>query len=245
MLRRLVTEPLVLFLLLGLALFAVNAILPPASANKEIQVTEGRIRNLAETYRRTWQRPPTRSELDALIEDFVREEVLVREAFAAGLERDDSVVRRRLRQKLVLLTEEAVAAAQPTDKELADYLSAHPDAFRSEPRFTFSQEPVGARLSMIEPRYENVAQREVERLFGREFALALAKLPPGEWAGPIASGYGAHRVRIENIVPGGPQPLEAVRPIVEREWRNARRKALGEEMNARLRSQYAVKVAKP
>ncbi len=175
MLRRLASEPLVHFLLLGAALFALNATLPPPSANKEIKVTEGRIRSLAEAYRRTWQRAPTREELDALVEDFVRDEVLYREALAQGLERDDLVVRRRLRQKMEFVTEEAAAAAQPTDKELADYLAANPAAFAAEPRITFSQEFLGGRLTMLEARYEGVAQRDVERVFGREFALALVE----------------------------------------------------------------------
>ena len=91
-----------------------------------------------------------------MIEDFVREEVLVREALAQGLDRDDVVVRRRLRQKMELVTEEAAAAAQPTDKELADYLAANPPRFAAEPRITFSQESIGGRLAMVEPRYEDV-----------------------------------------------------------------------------------------
>ena len=107
MLRRLAAEPLVHFLLLGAALFALNAALPGAAAPKEIMVTEGRIRSLAETFRLTFQRAPTREDLDALIEEFVREEVLYREALAAGLDRDDNTIRRRLRQKMEFLSEEA------------------------------------------------------------------------------------------------------------------------------------------
>ncbi len=244
MLRSLLREPLVHFLLLGAALFALNALLAPTQ-EKQIVVSEGRIRSLAETYRRTWQRAPTRQELDALIENFVRDEVLYREALATGLDRDDDVVRRRLRQKMEFLTEEAAAAAQPTDKDLADYLAANPADFGNDPRITFSQEFLGGVLPMLESRYENIEQRDIERLFGREFAAALAKQPPGIWAGPVASGYGAHRVRVEKVVPGGVAPLEEVRPLVEREWRNARRKALAEETYARLRGQYTVKVAKP
>jgi hypothetical protein len=245
MLRKLVAEPLVHFLLLGAALFALNAALPAAAPPREILVTDGRLRSLDETFRSTFRRAPTRQELDALVEDFVREEVFYREALAAGMDREDNTIRRRLRQKMEFLIEEAAAAAQPTDKELADYLAANPDAFRTEPRVTFTQLPVGGGLSMLEPRYENVAQRDVERVFGREFAEALAKQPPGSWAGPIASGYGAHRVKVEKFVPGGPPSLEEARPLVEREWRNARRKALGDELYARLRGQYKVVVDKP
>jgi len=245
MLRKLAAEPLVHFLLLGSALFALNAALPSAAPPREIVVTDGRIRSLDETFRSTFRRAPTRQELDALVEDFVREEVLYREALAVGMDRDDSTIRRRLRQRMELMAEEAAAAAQPTDKELGDYLAANPGAFRTEPRVTFSQVPVGAKLSMLEPRYENVAQRDVQRVFGREFAEALVKQPPGSWAGPIASGYGAHRVKVEKFVPGGLPSLEEARPLVEREWRNAKRKALGDDLYARLRGQYKVMVGKP
>ena len=78
-----------------------------------------------------------------------------------------------------LVTEEAAAAAQPTDKELADYVAANPAEFRAEPRITFSQEFLGGRLAMVEPRYENVTPREVARVFGQEFAAALQKQSPG------------------------------------------------------------------
>ena len=245
MLRKLAAEPLIHFLLLGAVLFALNAALPNAAPPREIVVTEGRMRSLAETFRRTFQRAPTSQELDALVDDFVREEVLYREALAAGMDRDDSTIRRRLRQRMEFLAEEAAAAAQPTDKELGEYLAAHAAVFRTEPRVTFSQLPLGGKLSMLEPRYENVAPRDIERLFGRDFAEALVKQPAGSWAGPITSGYGAHRVKVEKIVPGGAPRLEEVRPLVEREWRNARRKALGDELYARLRGQYKVVVAKP
>ena len=142
MLRSLLREPLVHFLLLGAALFLLDAWLRPLSASSqgsEIVVGEARIRSLAQNFRRTWQRPPTRPELDGLIQDFVREEVLYREALALGLDKDDTIVRRRLRQKMEFIADEAAALAKPTDQELAAYLAAHAEAFRVEPRATFTQ----------------------------------------------------------------------------------------------------------
>jgi hypothetical protein len=86
MLKSLLREPLVHFLLLGTALFVLDAWLRPAvptAAGGEIVVSEARVRNLAQNFARTWQRPPTREELDGLIESHVREEVMVREALAS------------------------------------------------------------------------------------------------------------------------------------------------------------------
>src|SRR5688572_8267161 len=106
MLRKLAAEPLVHFVLLGAALFALNAWLTPIEG-KQIVVGEARIRAIAENHRRTWQRAPTREELDALVDEFVREEVFYREALARGMDREDNTIRRRLRQKMEFLIEEA------------------------------------------------------------------------------------------------------------------------------------------
>jgi hypothetical protein len=276
----LLREPLVRFLLLGAALFALDAWLRPAAdaaAGGEIVVSEARVRSLAHNFRRTWQRPPTPEELDALVREHVREEVLYREALALGLDRDDTIVRRRMRQKMEFISEEAAALARPTDRELADYLAAHPDAFRTEPRATFSQvyldprrraktldadaghllaelnrtgaalDPAKASdsLLVLEARYENASRTDVSRTFGGEFAAALFEQPAGRWVGPLASGYGVHLVRVEAMTRGGLAPLEEVRPLVEREWANARRKALGEAFYDKLRAKYRLTVRMP
>ena len=142
MLKSLAREPLAHFLLLGTLLFVIDAWLhPPGSpaTRGDIVVGEARVRSLAGNFARTWQRPPTREELEGLVESYVREEVLYREALALGLDRDDAIIRRRLQQKVEFVLEEAAALATPTDAELSAYLMAHPDAFRIEPRLSFVQ----------------------------------------------------------------------------------------------------------
>jgi hypothetical protein len=278
--KSLLREPLVHFLLLGLALFALDAWLRPTSpvpTRSEIVVSEARIRNLGQNFRRTWQRPPTREELDGLVESFIREEVMVREALALGLDRDDAIIRRRLQQKMEFVSEEAAGLAAPSDEELTAYLKANAAAFTTEPRATFVQVYLdprkraatldadakrllealnragasadvansGDRLLLLEPRYAAAPQSEVARLFGTEFAAALPRQPVGRWVGPIASGYGLHLVRIESIEPGGAPALEAVRPLVEREWTNAQRQDLSKALYDKLRAKYTVTVRMP
>jgi hypothetical protein len=134
-------EPLFHFLLLGAALFILfNFVNKQGSEEPErIVVTTGQIQHLSSTFTRTWQRPPTQQELAGLIQDYIREEVLYREATALGLDRDDTVIRRRLRQKMEFVSEDVAAKVEPTDEELRDYLVQHPEKFREEDRFTFSQ----------------------------------------------------------------------------------------------------------
>ena len=140
--KRLLREPLLQFLLLGLALFALHAALarPEVSASAaEIVVSRGRVRSLVEAFDRQWNRSPTPEEVAGLVHDYVREEALVREALALGLDRDDTVVRRRLAQKMEFLGEDVAALVEPSEEELRRFLAARSEHYRSESRFSFRQ----------------------------------------------------------------------------------------------------------
>jgi parvulin-like peptidyl-prolyl isomerase len=139
-LKKLFREPLVHFLLIGAALFLFSRWRTgPSGDAGRIVVTRAKIDQLATGFARTWQRPPTQRELTGLVEDSIKEEVYVREAQQMGLDRDDTIIRRRLRQKLEFLTEDALEAAAPSDEDLRAYLKAHSDSFRVEPRVAFRQ----------------------------------------------------------------------------------------------------------
>jgi len=139
--RRLLKEPLVHFLVLGALLFAGYGLLNRSSTPVpgRIVVSQGQLASMRDAFTRTWQRPPTREEWEGLIRDRVREEVYCREALALGLDRGDTVIRRRLRQKMEFVSDDIAAQTQPTDDELNAYLKAHPDKFRVEQKFTFHQ----------------------------------------------------------------------------------------------------------
>jgi hypothetical protein len=140
--KRLLKEPLLHFLLLGAGLFLAYRLLQERNGSREpgqIVVTLGEIEQIAAGFARTWQRPPTPEELAGLVRERVREEVYCREALALGLDRDDTVIRRRLRQKMEFVSEDIAALVEPTEAELEEYLRTHPDSFRVEPRFTFAQ----------------------------------------------------------------------------------------------------------
>ncbi|MHC4818169.1 MAG: peptidyl-prolyl cis-trans isomerase, partial [Planctomycetota bacterium] len=137
---RLLREPLVHFLLLGGAVFAVFALTrDPAEAapRDEIVITAGQVRQLAAVFQKTWQRPPTPTELENVIEARVREEVFLREALAAGLDKDDTIVRRRMKQKLEFFMDDIAGQVTPTVQELQAFLDANADRFRSEATFSF------------------------------------------------------------------------------------------------------------
>ena len=110
--RSLLREPLLHFLVIGAALFGLYGLVGKKEAEPaKIVVSAERVANLADRFARTWRRPPTQEELDGLVEDDIRDEVLYREGRAAGLDRDDAVIRRRVRQKMEFLAEDMAASA--------------------------------------------------------------------------------------------------------------------------------------
>jgi len=159
--RRWWREPLPHFLLLGVLLFLLSEWLGDELRQDRIVVTPGRIESLSAAFSRTWQRPPTRQELAGLIDDYVREEIAAREALAMGLDQDDVVIRRRLRQKLEFLTEDSATASAPSEQELQDWLDAHPDPFRTEPEYAFRQ------VFLDPAKHGDRLDRDVARLLER------------------------------------------------------------------------------
>jgi hypothetical protein len=139
--KKLLHEPLVHFLLIGLLVFAGFKVTSPNGAGEpgKIVVTQAQVESLVTGFTRTWQRPPTTLELEGLIREYIREEVCTREAIALGLDKDDSVIRRRLRQKLEFISDSVASQAEPTEEQLEKYLKAHSDSFRGERRFSFTQ----------------------------------------------------------------------------------------------------------
>ena len=105
----------------------------------KIVITQRQIDHLATGFAKTWQRPPAEQELTGLIQEHVREEVFCREAVAMGMDKDDTVIRRRLRQKMEFVSDDIAAQTEPTEADLNAYLQEHADAFRIEQQFTFQQ----------------------------------------------------------------------------------------------------------
>jgi hypothetical protein len=268
-------EPLLHFLLLGGGIFVAHHLISARSADEpgKIIVSQGEIASMAVGFSRTWQRSPTREELEGLIRDRVREEVYCREAIAMGLANDDMIIRRRLRQKLEFVTDDVAALAEPTDAELSEYLRTHSDAFRSDSRFTFSQvyldpekhtgtlvQDAAQLLAQLKAQGDNAdvsalgdsfllansfaeaAATEVAKQFGEKFAASLSKLAPGQWHGPVESGYGVHLIFLAQRTEGRVPELGEIQDSVKREWANARRLESNEKFYQSLLRRYVVVV---
>jgi hypothetical protein len=227
---KILREPLFHFLIIGAVLFGAYrfADVGPSPASDEIVVSSGQIGSLAAIFSQTWQRPPTAKELDALVAEHIRDEVLYRQGVAMGLDKDDAVVRRRIRQKMEFVADLA-ADVEPTDAELLAFVAEHPDWFRSEGRYSFEQIYFPANKAGLPDReglerllrdlnagsveasslgsplmagadFHDVSRSAVARTFGEEFALGIDKIAPGQWSGTVNSAFGAHLVRVTGRV---------------------------------------------
>lgn len=209
--RRLLREPLVHFLALGGLLFAYDAWRGSAGpGSTRIVVTRGQIEHLASGFVRTWQRPPSEAELKGLVDEYVKEEIAVREAAAMGLDRDDTVVRRRLRQKLEFLADEAIGQAAPTDAQLQQWLDAHRADYQAETRLALRQVFLSTdRRGAAAPAQ---AERLLETLRASRSEAAIdslgdpSMLPRDVPLGPVsgvARDFGADFARAVAALPAG------------------------------------------
>jgi len=213
LIQRLLREPLVHFAVIGGVLFAVYAAMngasePPADV---ISIAPGRIDQLIEEYESVWMRKPSEIELDALIEEDIREEVYYREAVALGLDRNDTIVRRRMRLKMEFLMDSTANAVEPAEGELEAYFQANEALYLLEPRVAFEQVYFGEHPSpeaiadaleilLADPTIDPMTLGErtllpaelglstadiVSGVFGKGFFERLVMLPSRVWAGPV------------------------------------------------------------
>jgi parvulin-like peptidyl-prolyl isomerase len=267
--RRLLQEPLLHFLLIGLALFVLyEKIAAPNRAGMSIVVSEAMVDEMAREHEVRWTRKPSDQELASLVDVYVRDEILYREGLALGLDRDDALIKRRVRQKFEVIAEEQSASEPPSDADLTAYITENEGRFLLPATVSFEQiffdnagipadverAVAAARVavahgadprklgqaSMLPSRVENAAQDLVARDFGTGFAGQVETVPLGQWSGPIASSFGAHLVRVTARTPTALPDLDGIRRIVAREWENERRVSSRSDSYQKLRGNYTV-----
>lgn len=265
-------EPLIHFLALGGLIFLVYSGISKQRSAGEIFISSGQQDTLINTFSRTWQRPPTPTEFKGLLDEYVREEIAYREAIALGLDDNDVIIRRRLRQKLELLAEDVASLSVPSEAELQAFLQEHQDDYLIEARYSLQQlyfspdlrqdaladaQSALARLqvagstpdaeSLGDPitlpgTVSDMRSGDLARLFGAAFAAGLESAETGRWQGPVESGFGIHLVFITEKVPQQAPALEQVRNDVQRDWFSLRRREAVENLYQRLVENYQIEI---
>ena len=269
-------EPLVHFLLIAAGIFLISELFSGVNSSEssqqdEILITQAQIKMISKGFEKTWQRTPSKQELETAIEVYIREEVFYREALAMGLDRNDGIVRRRLSQKIQFLTEDLASLEKPEDEVLNAFLTTHADDYLRPARFSFKQvflntskrgasaqtdaanllkqlnvndinaADLGDSL-MVAHQFADVAEHDVSRSLGDDFLKAITTTPKGSWQGPVKSGFGLHLVRIDNREQQMQAELSEVRDAVLRDWKSEKLKLTNEAVYNSMRSQYKISV---
>ena len=259
-------QPLLHFLVAGAAIFLWSSVFgnkAPASRDK-IVISGAQIERLSSLWVQTWGRQPTPDELDGLVQDFISEEVYYRQAIALGLDVNDPVIRRRLRQKMEFMVIDAIDTSNPPEEVLRGYFADNSDRYAIGPSYTFEQIALGsdvddpgsllARLNRGDsithsdvsprlPRYMSKADNaEIARTFGTVFFEALASLEVDLWSGPVPSGFGQHVVKLSQKTSSQRPDFEAVRDRVLVDWASDARTANQQEQLERLKQNYTIEI---
>ncbi|GEO17608.1 peptidyl-prolyl cis-trans isomerase [Microvirga aerophila] len=265
---RLLKEPLLHFVAIGGLLFASHAAINPgggrgANTAPAIHLTAADAEWLKEMWTRQWRRPPTDEELRSLVADHLKEEVLAREARALELDVGDTVVRRRLAQKMTFLLDDTIRTAEPPEAELRTLYEMRPDLVRAAARVSFSQVffhreqgddrarislaalsnaaalPIdhGDRL-LLGDTFADQDEQALANLFGADFARKVMTLPVGQWSGPVESGYGLHLIKVTDAPPSRALPFTEVRERLAHEWRRERQETANAQVYEGLLRKY-------
>jgi peptidyl-prolyl cis-trans isomerase C len=265
-------EPLLHFLIIGAVVFVFFSIVNKdeidASGNK-IVVATAEIERLSANWSKKWNRPPTKTELKGLVEFYIKEEVYYREALALGLDQNDTILRRRLMQKMEFLSNDLAELNQPDETELNKYFVDNQEKYQLPARVSFthiyfSLDKRGAKVVedaksvlsglnalrapekgdgfMMQYDFVQETPFEVERLFGKGFAEQLFKSEINTWQGPIESGYGLHLVRISEKVDSRMPELAFVIDKVRTDLMFERRKKMNKEIYEKFKERYEIVV---
>lgn len=250
-------EPLVHFLVLGTAVFAAYSQLQDPKPGTRLTKADAPMARLRSDWRERTGSAPTEAEEQRLKEQWLEEEALVRRALELGLDQNDTVIRRRLAQRMRFLIEDTAPVPEPDELQLRAWVAAHPERYGAPPRTSFEQiffsrAKRGGNLdrdandaarnlkanpeSTVEsdpfPRgrlFERYDKDAIVKAFGLNFSEMLDELPVGEWQGPIESSYGLHLVKVTLRAPASPPSLEAVRERARNDWIYEQRKRLNRD----------------
>lgn len=267
-------EPLVQFLVIGGLLFVGYTVFAPEAEPPREQIVVGalRIQSLEQSFEATWKRPPTASERQGLIDDFLVEEVFYREAQKLGLDQDDIVIRRRMRQKMEFLLQDGLAQTPLQETDLRAFFEQDPSRYRGQDLITFRQVYLGdgsdadadatvllaqlnaddvagvtdlGQRTMLPDRVELAGLPAIDGVFGVGFGQQLIELPTASWVGPIRSGFGVHLVIVDKVEQAPLPIFEEARADVERDFQYDQQIKATEAVVERLKQNYDILLDDP
>jgi hypothetical protein len=270
--KKLYKEPLLHFLIIGALIFVLFSIVnkeESIESENKIVVSIAEIERLSDNWSKKWNRPPTERELMGLVDSYIKEEVYYREALALGLDQNDTILRRRLMQKMEFLSNDLAELNTPDESALNKYFLDNQEKYELPAQVSFTHiyfsldkrgakafedaknvlsEPNTLRASekgdsfMLQYDFVQETPFEVGRLFGKSFAEQIFQLETDTWLGPIESGYGLHLVRISEKVDSRMPELASVIDKVRTDLMFERRQKMNKEIYERFKERYEIVV---
>ena len=268
---RILREPMLQFLLLGGGLFAAYTLFaPPAETPRELIVVNAAVtQGLEQSFNAVWARPPTDTERRGLIEDYLVEEILYREAQNLGLDQNDIIVRRRMRQKMEFLLQESLSMTAPDEAALREFFKAEANRYQEPGRISFRQvylgdvrdegdaeqwsallfrlndgdatDPDGLdQRAQLPVRISSATAESIDVAFGAGFFDILRDKPVGRWDGPVKSSHGWHLVFVDSIQAAREPDFERVRVAVARDYADQRNREATAALVKRLKQGYEI-----
>lgn len=270
--RQLRREPLVHFIIVAWLVFAGHAAWTAhvAARDATISITEEDMQRMAALYASESGALPSPEDMAAMVSDKIRDEALSREARRLGLDAGDTIIERRLAQKMSFMVSDLADTPDPDEKTLRSWYDVHKDIYTAPPSVTFEHvflstgratdadtatllatlnapaPPDWQTLGdpfILQRAYGDLPFRETVRLFGADFATALFALDAGTaWQGPVSSALGQHLVHLIAKDEGRLRPFEEVRSQVEKDWRDNALRAANETAIANIIKRYRVRI---
>lgn len=256
---RVLLDPLIVFILLGGLLFWLTSALQEQPDT--IVINSGTVERIQAQWQAQMGKQPSAEELDNLLEDSIREEIYYREAKRLGLDAGDTIIRRRLVQKLTFVTEDIADSGAVAEADLRAFFEANLDRYVEPARWSFrhryfsadrrddAQSDAQAAINddsivgdafMLQSAYAQRSMSDVANLFGRQFSSALPTLAVGEWTGPVRSAYGYHAVKVESAQPERQITFAEALERVTTDLKSDRRSQANQDYFDRLRARYEV-----
>jgi hypothetical protein len=270
--RAVLREPLFHFVLFGLLIFAAAHWQEARSQRYRIAITPDALARLVNSYALQYGALPQPEQVHSLVDNYIREEIYLREGLALGLDRNDEIVRRRIAQKFDFLQQDMAVLREPSEAVLRTWFDAHRAQFVQPARRSFEQQYFAAdergdaaaralaedaerRLATGQtapagdefpgPKtISRLSRDDIERLFGgADFARAVIAAPAGHWVGPYRSGFGWHVLRVTEEVPSRARSFEEARAEARLAWQQADRAARNRQAYDRLVARYTIERA--
>ena len=250
-----------IFFIIGICLYLVDTAMS-ADEDKNIFISDQEILSLISAWKSQVGRDPTDDELARIINNLIDEEILYREALLLGLDQEDTIIKRRLAQKISFLKEESIPEI-PTTEELKKYYENNKEKYYIEPSFTFTHYYFSENNNSLErskqalkalqdsskvksdpfylgKTFANEPLRNIKTNFGESFSIELMTADLAVWNGPFESTYGHHIVYINSVNPGYIPEIQEVLRQVEVDFLQIKREQAVKGFLNNIRSEYTI-----